>query len=73
MRHEVRVTLHNGRLRHRCRTTGAVCPWMMHPTMGVSGAEVIFTVLHAGGKFNQRELRAIPAVCTAWARRSSTR
>ena len=27
-------------------------PVDMHPTMGIPGVEVIFTVLHAGGKFN---------------------
>lgn len=39
---------------------------------GKPALEVVYTVLHAGGKFGGGAIRS-PAVCTAWARRSSTR
>ncbi len=33
---------------------GRGMPVDLHPTMGIPGVEVIFTVLHAGGKFNNQ-------------------
>ncbi|MEI3424540.1 MAG: hypothetical protein V8Q85_05595 [Christensenellales bacterium] len=40
--------------------------------MGVSGVEVVYTQLHAGGKFSSVHIN-IPAGCTAWAPALSTR
>ncbi len=48
---EVRVTLH-GDGSASVYDNGRGMPVDEHPTMHVSGAEVIFTILHAGGKFN---------------------
>ena len=48
---EVRVTLHSDGSAS-VYDNGRGMPVDEHPTMHVSGAEVIFTILHAGGKFN---------------------
>ncbi len=48
---EVRVTLH-GDGSASVMDNGRGMPVDEHPTMHVSGVEVIFTKLHAGGKFN---------------------
>ena len=48
---EVAVTLHKDGSAS-VYDNGRGMPVDTHPTMGVPGVEVIFTVLHAGGKFN---------------------
>ncbi|MDO5436295.1 MAG: DNA topoisomerase subunit B [Clostridia bacterium] len=48
---EVAVTLHKDGSAS-VYDNGRGMPVDMHPTMGKPGVEVIFTVLHAGGKFN---------------------
>ena len=48
---EISVTLHNDGTAS-VYDNGRGMPVDIHPTMGVTGVEVIFTKLHAGGKFN---------------------
>ena len=48
---EVCVTLHKDGSAS-VYDNGRGMPVDLHPTMGIPGVEVIFTVLHAGGKFN---------------------
>ena len=48
---EVSVTLHKDGSAS-VFDNGRGLPVDLHPTMGVPGVEVVFTVLHAGGKFN---------------------
>ncbi len=48
---EVQVTLHKDGSAS-VYDNGRGMPVDTHPTMGIPGVEVIFTVLHAGGKFN---------------------
>jgi len=48
---EVKVTLHQDGSAS-VYDNGRGLPVDIHPTMGISGVEVIFTKLHAGGKFN---------------------
>ncbi len=48
---EVQVTLHKDGSAS-VYDNGRGMPVDLHPTMGIPGVEVIFTVLHAGGKFN---------------------
>ena len=48
---EIRVELHKDGTAS-VEDNGRGMPVDIHPTMGVSGVEVIFTRLHAGGKFN---------------------
>lgn len=48
---EVKVTLHQDGSAS-VYDNGRGLPVDLHPTMGISGVEVIFTKLHAGGKFN---------------------
>ncbi|MDL2317553.1 type IIA DNA topoisomerase subunit B [Eubacteriales bacterium OttesenSCG-928-A19] len=48
---EIRVTLHKDGSA-TVEDNGRGMPVDIHPTLGLSGVEVIFTRLHAGGKFN---------------------
>ena len=48
---EIQVTLHQDGSAS-VFDNGRGMPVDMHPTLGISGVEVIYTKLHAGGKFN---------------------
>ena len=50
---------------------GRGVPVDIHPVEKVPAVELVFTTLHAGGKFNNKTIR-YRAVCTAWERRSQT-
>ncbi len=43
---------------------GRGVPTDIHPTLGISGVEVVYTQLHAGGKFNQK-VYTYSGVCMA--------
>jgi DNA gyrase subunit B len=53
----VQVTLHAGGCSVTVSDDGRGVPVDRHPTLGASALEVIFTTLHAGGKFENRTYR----------------
>ena len=66
------LTLHEDGSSITVTDDGRGIPVDKHPKTKKSALEVIFTVLHAGGKFEQGTTKR-PAVCTASAPVSSTR
>ena len=64
---EIAVTLHKD---GSCSVwdDGRGVPVDKHPTLGISGVELIYTKLHAGGKFGHQSY-GYPAVCMVWRQR----
>jgi DNA gyrase/topoisomerase IV subunit B len=69
----VDVTLHKDGKTVTVEDNGRGIPTDIHPKHKKSAVELVFTVLHAGGKFDRGKNYAVSAVCTAWAPRSSMR
>ena len=69
----IHVRLHADRSSITIADDGRGVPVDRHPKSGKSALEVIFTTLHAGGKFEHRTYRTAGGACTAWAPVSSTR